>query len=578
MISTKGKMAMKNFSLKHLCRRLTSGIAAALVLAALGITPAHAVLNDGFFELDGNTADSSGASPPDDWDSFPAAQGHTTRITNPDLSSGHYRGIIEDTSPAVFRNGSKDTQDVSAWRYDLGSSPPKDDMLHAYAAAYTASAATSSTSASDLLIYFGADRASFSGTASLGFWFFKNPIARNDATSSFINPNTNAPATHAEGDVLLAFEYTNGGAVTDVHWYKWTGGKLADQGTIGVAATAIAGVFCDPADKLCGSTNSGPLALPWNGTIQAGQFFEGGVNIQKLIPGSDSCFSAFMATSRSSDQPNASIKNFLLSQFPVCHLTVTKACESAEYQAATNTVLNTVRGSILNDGGGPLSNITLVDSPAFDAGTFGFFTCDAGGLPTTTTQSAASLAAGASICYRGKHTSTTLSTLDTVTASASTGSGTTSGTASATCTAPPPPAGLSVTKVCDVDLVAQSGQLALKVNYSGSVTNTGGLALSGVEICEAHEVSYSGTQTPCDVTHTTISIGNLAPGESKNYSSNYSPTQALTAGGASTLADPELAVFKDKVMARGSKPAITGGGIQNSVATEATCPLCLAHP
>ncbi|MGH8441252.1 MAG: hypothetical protein ACRERW_19715, partial [Pseudomonas sp.] len=284
--------------------------------------------------------------------------------------------------------------------------------------------------------------------------------------------------------------------------------------------------------------------------------------------------SAFMATSRSSDQPNASIKNFLLSSFPVCHLTVTKACESAVFQSATNTVLNTVRGSILNDGGATLTNITLVDSPAFDAGTFGFFTCDGSGLPTTTPLSPATLAVGASICYKGQYTSNTLSTLDTVTASGSTGSSTVSNTASATCTATPPSAGLSITKICDVDLEVVSGKLALKVNFSGSVTNSGGLALTGVEVCEAHEQTYTGTQTPCDVTHTTISIGNLAAGASANYSGSYYPTQALTAGGLSTLADPELALFKDQVMARGTKPAIVGGGIQSSPANEATCPLC----
>lgn len=563
---------MNTLSVTHVCRRLFGAIAGVLIAVALGITPAHAVLSDGFFELDGNTVDPSGASLPDDWNSFPAGQGHTTRITNPDLSGGPFLGIINDTNPAVFRNGSKDIQDISAWRYDLGSSPPKDDMLHAYAAAYTATTTTATTTAGDLLIYFGADRASFNGTASLGFWFFKNPVARNDATGRFINPVTNGPATHGEGDVLLAFEYTNGGAVTDVHWYKWSSGALQDMGTIGVSQTSIAGVSCDPTDKLCGSTNGGALTIPWNGTIQAGQFFEGGVNIQKLLPGSDSCFSAFMATSRSSDQPNAAIKNFLLSSFPVCHLAVTKVCLGAEFQSATNTILNTVGGSVVNDGGGPLTNITVGDNPAFDAGTFGFFTCS-NGLPTTTPQSPATLAAGASICYKGQHTSNTVSTLDTVTASASTGSGTVSGTASTTCTATPPNAGLSVTKICDVDLELVSGKLALKVNYSGSVTN-GDLALTGVEVCEAHEQTYTGTQTPCDVTHTTHTIGNLAAGASAPYSGSYYPTQALTAGGLSTLADPELTVFKDQVMARGTKPAIVGGGIQNSAPNEATCPLC----
>ena len=81
---------MNTLSVTHLCRRLFGAIAGVLIAVALGITPAHAVLSDGFFELDGNTVD--GSTPvtalPDDWNSFPAGQGHTTRITNPDLSLG----------------------------------------------------------------------------------------------------------------------------------------------------------------------------------------------------------------------------------------------------------------------------------------------------------------------------------------------------------------------------------------------------------------------------------------------------------------------------------------------------------
>jgi hypothetical protein len=557
---------MNNSLITTLRSRLATAASGALLYAALGMTPAHAVLSDGLFELDGNAADPSGAALPDDWESFPANTAHTLRAT----------GIVSDTVPAVFRNGSKDTQDVSAWRYDLGSSPPKDNMLHGYAAAYTATTTTATTNAGDLLIYFGADRDSFTGTASLGFWFFKNPIARNDATGSFVNPVTGGAATHAEGDVLVAFEYTNGGAVTGVRVFRWQSGALADLGTIGVSATNVAGVFCDPLDEVCGSTNGGSLALSWNGTIAAGQFFEGGVNISKLLPNSDSCFAAFMATSRSSDQPNASIKNFILSSFPVCHLTVTKVCEGAEFQAATNNVLNRYKGRVLNDGGGPLTNITLVDNPAF--ATLNFLTCDANGEPTNTAQSPATLAAGASICYRATNTSNTLVTNDTVTASASTGgSGQATGTASATCTAPAPDVALQVTKTCDVDLeLDSSNKLALKVNFGGSVTNTGGATLTGVKVCEAHEISAADASTdPCSITgHAEFSIGTLAPGATQTYGSSYYPTTALTGGGVLTLTDPELAVFKDKAGAQGTKPAILGGGTLLAVPVEASCPLC----
>jgi hypothetical protein len=544
-----------DFQFGNAARRFVRTMAGALMCSALALSPAYAgVLVNGQLVLDGNTADPSGAAAPDDWESFPANTAHTNRAT----------GIVADSVPAVFRNGSKDTLDVSTWRYDLGSSPPKTDMKNGYAAAYSDNG--------DLIINFGADRDSFTGTASLGFWFFKNPVVRNDATGAFINPITGQPATHADGDVLVAFEYSNGGAVTTVRIFKWQAGALSDQGAIGVGPTNVAGVFCDAADRVCGSTNNTSLNIPWAGTVQPGQFFEGGVNITKLLPGSDSCFSTFMATSRSSAEPNASIKNFVISSFPVCRLEVTAVCESAVFQSATNTVLNTLRGRVSNEGGGTVTSVSVTNNPAFNAGTLGYFTCDAGGAPTSTPQSNASLAAGGAICFRGKYTSNTLVTSSTTTASASTGAGMITDTDESSCTAVAP-GGLSVTKTCDVDLVAQNNQLAVKINYSGSVTNTGSYGLTDVKVCEAAEVAAG--VDPCSVAgHTEISIGSLDAGAVKAYSSSYFPNQALNGSGVSTLTDPEAAIFKDKVSAKGTKPAIVGGGLLQSPATEAACPLC----
>jgi hypothetical protein len=535
-------------------QRMTGAVVGALLCSTLALAPAHAGVLAGPLVLDGNTADPSGADAPDDWESFPANTAHTVRAT----------GIVADAVPAVFRTGSKDTQDISTWRYDLGSSPPKTDMKNGYAAAYSSSG--------DLVIYFGADRDTFTGTASLGFWFFKNPVVRNDATGVFLNPVTGQPATHADGDVLVAFEYSNGGAVTTVRIFKWQAGALADQGAIGVGPTTTAGVYCDAGDRVCGATNNTSLNIPWAGTVQPGQFFEGGINITKLLPGSDSCFSTFMATSRSSAESNASIKNFVISSFPVCRIDVTAVCESSVFQSATNTVLNTLTGRVSNEGGGTVANVSVTDNPSFIASSLGYFTCDQGGSPTTTPQSNATLAAGGAICYRAQYSSNTLSTFSTVTAAASTGAGSITDTDSTTCTAPAP-GGLTVTKVCDVDLVAQNNQLAVKINYSGSVTNTGVYGLTDVKVCESAEAGPN--VDPCSIVgHTEISIGNLDAGAVKAYSSSYFPSQALNGQGVSTLEDPQLAVFKDKVSAKGTRPVIVGGGVLVSPATEAACPLC----
>ncbi|MFB9240406.1 hypothetical protein IV454_24505 [Massilia antarctica] len=120
---------------------MTGAVAGVLLCSTLALAPAHAGVLNGMLVLDGNTADPSGAAPPDDWESFPANQANTVRAT----------GIVADAVPAVFRNDSKDTLDISTWRYDLGSSPPKTDIKNGYAAAYT--------DAGDLVINFGAEAA-----------------------------------------------------------------------------------------------------------------------------------------------------------------------------------------------------------------------------------------------------------------------------------------------------------------------------------------------------------------------------------------------------------------------------------
>lgn len=451
---------MKLQPVNLLRRSPVSTLAVALVSVLLCATPAHAVLNDGFFELDGNALDNSPVtiSPDrDDWSSFMSGgTPHTTKST----------GIVNDTLGAVFRNGSKDTLDISTWRYDVGSSPPKDDMLHAYAAAYRATAEVKNvndvitTAPDDLLIYFGADRAAFSGTASLGFWFFKQPVEAKDGV--FVVPGSlpGTPptlATHSDGDTLVAFEYTNGGAVTNVRVFKWLSGALTPHALITLGQTTSSGVFCDPFDQVCGSTNSGPIALATSAageTVKAGQFFEGGINITKLV-GGDGCYSSFMATSRSSSTENAAIKNFVLSQ--------------------NNT----------------------------------FQTCRIG---------------------------------------------------------------ISVTKVCDLHLVAQTSgsvtQLGVKVNFSGTVTNDSQVPLTNVTVCEKHEGSAT-----CNFTAT---IGTLAAGASANYNGSYMPSLALNAATppVSVLTRPDQAVFKDTAQASGTLPAMLGGTSISSTAVEASCTLC----
>jgi len=165
-----------------------------------------------------------------------------------------------------------------------------------------------------------------------------------------------------------------------------------------------------------------------------------------------------------------------------------------------------------------------------------------------------------------------------VTASASTGSGTISGTATATCVAPPPsPGSLDLVKSCDLDLeLDSSNKLALKVNYGGSVTNNGTVTLTNVKVCEVQEISAADAgKDPCDIAGATVhTIGTMAGGAVKTYGGAYYPTTALTGAGLSALLNPGSALFKDKVGAQGTLPAILGGTLQKAIPVEANCTLC----
>jgi len=117
--------------LSRLCRRMAKGMAPVLLLATLCAAPAHAVLNDGGFELDGNAADDNAVAG-DDWGT----------MYNATLLVQRRTGIISGTVPSVFRNGSKATDAPTTLRNELWASPPMLDLVLAYTSAYSLRTAT----------------------------------------------------------------------------------------------------------------------------------------------------------------------------------------------------------------------------------------------------------------------------------------------------------------------------------------------------------------------------------------------------------------------------------------------------
>ncbi len=231
------------------------GIAAVLVGVPLAASANPDV--DGF-ELDGNAAGNGGS----DWDALGSPLDFTGFIADPTGSDdlGYKTG------------GSKDTNDISQWDWEESTvTPAKNNIVDAYAAVYSED--------SNLILYFGQNRLlDREGDANVGFWFLQNQVGLNaDGTFSGI---------HAEGDILVQSEFTNGGDISGIRIAKWTGGSLqflpngAAQCENGKLGTKDA----------CAITNGGDISTSWAGTITSPYFFEGGLNLTRALPAADPLF------------------------------------------------------------------------------------------------------------------------------------------------------------------------------------------------------------------------------------------------------------------------------------------------
>jgi hypothetical protein len=376
-------------------RRFITAIAATGLLASLALAggTALAVHDAGFFELDGNAVSGNATPPADDWDrvchqvtsgAVCASASNTTGATAVAWSAEL------DPSASIFTGGgSKDPNDVSSWAWkDAGGLPDKDNLLHAFAARYSAAPSATcpaGTATTCEILYFGSDRFDNSGDAQQGFWFFQNQITLGSTPKG---GGSNFNGVHRNGDVLIISDFSNGGTVSTISVYKWNSAvsgnlQLLLSSTAANCATAGAG------DAACGLVNgtNGTVA-PWpftdksgNSTYLQGELYEGGINLSTLGLAGE-CFASVVSETRSSTSTTATLKDFVLGQFATCAGGVTT-------QASSNgTVLPGVQ---VRDTA--TVTITGAATPADATGTVDFFLC--GPNATATACSADGVDAGA---------------------------------------------------------------------------------------------------------------------------------------------------------------------------------------
>lgn len=525
--------------------------------------------SNGVFELDGNALDDT--TPGEDWSSV-----------NPAVLASTYSGPAIAT--AFTKNGSdafsggqtKDIVDTSSWKWSTTSSPGKDTLTNAYAAAYNVPRADDHVNPNHLVIYFGADRFDNSGAAQLGFWFFTK---KTTLTSNGFSP------AHSVGDILVLVNFTTGGSLTNVQVLKWVGSG-GDQrgGTLNslTNAASACSIGSGSVATACATTNqSGPTQLYWSYTPKSGtpgiaplnSFFEGGIDLTALL-GSSECIASFMAETRSSPSVDATLQDFVgPKDFNVCGISVGKVCNGATTNATGDGYVYSYYGFVKNSPFGSANGVSVSDR--YQSGK------DSNGNPIYTqgpVYALGDLAPGAKVYFPAGLTfdqggnpigGDTFSSIvsgatNTVTATSTTPN-INSVNVTATCPALQVSPSLSITKTCSVCLAQPTnpGPVVTEVTFGGTVCNTGNDELTGVTVTDNHP------NASVTVTSTT-----LAKGACTAYTGSYIP-QSLPITVYETDGITSLGLgFSDQTTA--SATSALGGTVTPQQSNTASCTICPA--
>ncbi len=323
-----------------------------VICCAVMAGPAPAMAQNvltGIFELDGNSYDDPAVAG-EDFDTIWNAYNGTGTT-----DALKYVFIPDFNTPdsSYFASGPKDTDLINPVAPATGTplqcvtiNNPlnKDDVLSAYAAAYT-------NTGGDEMVAFGADRGTNNGDANFGFWFFQRPIS---CDSSVNNGYFNGHKTG--GDLFIVSTFTQGGGVSTVSVYEWTDPDgIAENGdeclADGVDCTAahngvplITGNDCvqsvETSQYICATVNSQVIQTAWRPNVLTNIFYEGGVNLTHLI-GNLGCYASFMSETRSSQSLTATIKDYALGKLSTCgSITAVKTTVPSGSTQAFNFSLN----------------------------------------------------------------------------------------------------------------------------------------------------------------------------------------------------------------------------------------------
>ena len=336
------------------------------------------------FEIEGDAVDDPAGSP-DDWENiWDGPNSANASVFLSELFEGKGVDISYFTS-----GGSKDNQDISAWKITSNSAPDKNQMQNAYAAAYLCPfGGRPDCTADDLIVYLGADRYATAGDAQMGFWILRDQVSADIAgTKTFLN-QFGDPAEHKDGDLLVQTDFTQGGTEFTIRVYFWDGDGLSGNGL--TLLEEKINPFCQAqaleSEDACGDLPQEDIISPWpytnkkgTGTgagggadlIPAGGLFEARINVTRIFALQNlevGCFSTFVAETRSSQSPTATLKDFALGSFNLCGITLDKTSNISQVCNLGGTTDIIYMYDVTNTGSIPLQ-VTLTDdegSPGTD--------------------------------------------------------------------------------------------------------------------------------------------------------------------------------------------------------------------
>jgi hypothetical protein len=522
-------MNTQQFKHKTRGRLATCLVAAAITLFTAG--PVYAVDGLGVFELDGNATDGVGGG--DDWENV---------NFTPFGSSIAHTGVVSDLSNTTIftTGGSKDIRDISQWRHTDGSVPDKDEITNAYAAAYNVS--------NDLVIYAGLDRFANNGDANAGFWFLQQNV-------SPLPNGTFGPGVHSVGDILVVVEFSGGGSVATAKVFRWNGSTIGLVSSTGDCSLAHA------PNNPCAKSNSGDIQLYWPYTPKfpdagtpspdgapPGSFVEVGVNVSQIARDAGAgtpCIATFLAETRSSSEANAQLKDFVMHDFPVCGLEVTKVCEKGGVLAggiptglnadATKFVYK-LSGTVFSTGFGSAHDVDIVDQTINNGDILATINLVPTAPPATpwgpVERELSTQISSNTVIARGAASDGGPQTIE-------------SDPSHADCPPINVSPDISVTKVCRTCLQQTGGKVVVNVLAEGQVCNESTL----VPLTQVSVTDDAGT--PVDLADDfVVQIGNLAKkglaGACQSYSTGpYAPE-------TTSNNIPENAIWTDTVTARGN--------------------------